>query len=101
MSANRDVTGGHARRLGRKLLQRGKQAKAIAEIGVVLSGPIAGGAITSAQQVADQSKQLKNYTKEVRLPATRREIAKILRTATRMKADATTGLTRKDRRNLR
>lgn len=101
MGANRDVTGGNARGLGRKLLQRGKQAKAIVEIGAVLAAPIGGGAITPAQQVADQSKQLKEYTKEVRLPATRREIAKTLRTATRMKNDATTGLTRKDRRDLR
>ena len=39
MGANRDVTGGNARGLGRKLLQRGKQAKAIVEIGAVLAAP--------------------------------------------------------------
>jgi hypothetical protein len=100
-NANHDVTGRGARGLARKVLQRGKQAKAIIEIGAVLAAPIGGAPQTPTAQVAAQTKQLKDYTKQVRLPATRREIAKTLRTATRMKNDATTGLTRKDRRNLR
>ena len=100
MSANREVTGANARGLGRKLLQHGKRAKTIVEIGMAIAAPISGGAQTPVQQVAAQTKQLKAYTKQVRLPATGREIAKTLRAATRMKGEATTGTTRKDRRNL-
>lgn len=101
MSVNREVTGRGARALARKVLHRSKQAKAIIEIGAMLAAPIGGAPQTPTAQVAAQTKQLKEYTKQVRLPETRREIAKTLRTATRMKGDPTTGLTRKDRRDLR
>ena len=63
--------------------------------------PIGGGPKTPADHVAAQAKELKQYPAEVRLPATRREITKTLRNASRMKGDAATGITRKDRRNLR
>ena len=61
MSVNREVTGANARGLGWKLLQRGKQAKAIVEIGVAIATPIGGGAQSPGQQVAAQAKELKDY----------------------------------------
>ncbi|MFC7624335.1 hypothetical protein [Microlunatus sp. GCM10028923] len=99
-NVGRDVTGAKARGLARKILQRGKQAKAVLGIGAALAMP-SGVPQTPAAQIAAQSKDFSKYATEVRLPATDREITKTLRAATRMKLNGPAGLTRRDRRELR